>query len=644
MTTRMIRNLGIVAHVDAGKTTLTERILFYTGRIHAMGEVKGARPATTDHDAQEQRRGITIGAAAVTCPWDGAILNLVDTPGHLDFTVEVERAMIALDGAVLVLDAVAGVQAQTRTVERQMARYGVPRIAFVNKCDRAGADPLAVVAQLRDRLGVEAVAVQLPVGLGEAHRGVVDLLRGEVITFEGAHGAEVRRAPADPDEVAEAREQLVDRLSMHDDSLTEALMAGAEPTADRLSDALRRAVAARTVVPVLLGAAYRNVGVQPLLDAVVAWLPPPGGDPEGPALARAFKVVETDHGPVTWLRVVRGRIAPGDRLVDGGDGSRHRLRRLVQLQADQTLPVDGAVAGDVVAALGLSVPTGATLCDPAHPEVLGAMQVPRPMVERRLRLLSGAQDKLSRVLGRMVREDPSLRVHTDPETGELRLTGMGELHLDVIATRLRDDHGLDVALGPPGVRGRLALGRPVAFDQLLSKQTGGPGMYARIVGTVEPAEDFVFAWEVQGGAIESAFRSAVAAGFRDALEHEADVPVVGARVVVTDGAMHPKDSSDAAFHLCARLAFRDVLARAEPVALQPVARVEVEAPPDRHGVVLSSLMARRGRVVQAEVGTVAVRIEAEVPLSEMFGYADTLRSLTSGTGAYAMEFSHFAPA
>ncbi len=656
-----VRTFGIAAHVDAGKTTLAERILFYTGRIHALGETRGERPPTLDHDPQERDRGITIGAAATSCGWRDAELHIVDTPGHVDFTVEVERAMSALDGAVLVLDAVAGVQAQTRTVVRQMQRYAVPFLAFVNKCDRLGADPLAVVEQLRRRLGLDAVAVQLPVGLEADHRGVIDVVRRRQLTFVGDHGEQVVVEPvpvARHAEVEAARARLLDDVSLHDDAVLELLVSDGDVDDDLLVAALRRLTVAGVLVPVLVGAAYRNVGVQPLLDAVSDWLPGPQdravgattpdgasvevrGEEDAPVVARAFKVVETDHGPVTWLRVHRGRLAPGQSLADGRDGSVHRLRRLVRLHAGQSQPVSGAGAGEVVAAVGLALPTGTTLCDPEHPLVLGAVQLPEPVVERRLSLRSGSMEKLSRALGRMVREDPTLRVHTDPETGELRLTGMGELHLDVVARRLGEDHGLGVALGPPAVRGRQALGRAVPIDFTLRKQTGGPGLYAKLVGELVPSDDVEVLWEVTGGSVPSDYRKAVEAGFREALAHDAEPPVLGARLIVRDGDTHPNDSSDLAFQLCARFAVRDAIAKAAPILLEPIARVEVEADPAHHGTVLSSLLQRRGRVLESEVSAVGSRVEAEVPLVEMFGYSSTLRSATSGSGAYSVVFSHY---
>jgi len=662
MTTLTTRTFGIAAHVDAGKTTLAERILFLTGRIHAMGDTRSARPPTLDHDPQERDRGITIGAAATTATWRGADLHIVDTPGHVDFTVEVERAMSALDGAVLVLDAVAGVQAQTRTVVRQMQRYDVPFVAFVNKCDRLGADPLRVVDELSTRLGLAAVAVQLPVGLGAEHRGVIDLVRREQLVFGGEHGEQVVRTDV-PDarqaEVAVARALLLDQVSLHDDVVLEAVLTDGDVAADVLVAALRRLTVAGTVVPVLFGAAYRHVGVQPVLDAVVDYLPGPmdravvaatpsggsvevRGEVDGPLVARAFKVVETTHGPVTWLRVHRGRATPGLAVVDGRDGTTHRLRRLVRLHAGQSTGVDEAVAGEVVAAVGLSLATGVTLCDPEHPVVLGALQLPEPVVERRLRLRSGSMEKLSRQLGRMVREDPTLRVHTDPETGELRLTGMGELHLEVVARRLHDEHGLVVTLGPPAVRGRQALGRAVPFDHTLRKQTGGPGLYARLVGELQPCDHVELVWEVTGGSVPSDYRKAVEAGFREALAHDAEPPVLGARLVVRDGDTHVNDSSDAAFRLAARLAVRAALAEADLAALEPIALVEVEADAEHHGTVLSSLLSRRGRVVDSHVGTVTSRVEAEVPLAAMFGYSSTLRSVTRGSGSYSVTFSHYA--
>lgn len=646
MMVQHVRNFGISAHVDAGKSTLAERILFDTGRIRTMGDVRdGGRGVTLDHDPQEQDRGITIRTATASCTWEGHRLDLVDTPGHIDFTIEVERALRVVDGAVLVLCAVAGVQAQTHTVERQMARYGVPRIAFVNKCDREGADPARVVAQLRE-LGVNAALVQVPVGSGAGFEGVVELVDN--------------RSAVPPSEAFEA---LLDALGQFDDTVVAAVLDDREPTAEELRAAIRRGVLARVFVPVFVGSAQRNLGVRELLDGIVAYLPSPrdrqvvaqdvDGAPvrlvaaaEAPTVAMAFKRDETPYGSLTWLRLYQGTLVSGTTLSCARTGERRRISRLARLHAGKQEPVERAEAGDIVAALGLDVSSGETLCDPSHVVSVGAFHVPEPVVECALSLVSGTTEDLSKALGRFVREDPSLRVRTDAESGETRLAGMGELHLEVVATRVRDDFGCTVHLGAPRVAMRQTPTRVAAFDHVLRKQNGGPGLYARVVGRLEPAERDSFVWQVTGGAIPAEYRSAVERGFTDGLADGGalDCPVLGARVVVTDGDIHSNDSSEQAFYLAARDACREALARSEPALLEPWMEVVAEATVDRPGPVLALLQQRGAQVSDVVDDDGVIRVSASVPLRRMFGFAGALRNVTGGTGTFSMEFARYATA
>ncbi|MEM6931840.1 MAG: GTP-binding protein, partial [Myxococcota bacterium] len=511
----------------------------------------------------------------------------------------------------------AGVQAQTRTVQRQMARYGVPCVAFVNKCDLPGADPARVVEAMSAELGLPAVLMQWPLGLESEHHGSIDLLTQEAITFAGPANGLVVRAPVVLDGAAlAAREVLLEAAAEHDDALFTALVEGRPPDVASVERALARATHARKLVPVFVGSARQNLGVQPLLDGVVAYLPGPDerpidavdpetgaaveveADPEGPVLAYAFKLQETDFGPLTWLRVYRGVLRSGASLVDVRTGRKQRIRRLFRLDAGTTVPRAEAGPGEVVAVSGLDVASGTSLADPAVRLSIGSMHVPEPVVRRALVLDHGDEERLGRGLSKLVREDPTLRVVTDPETGETVLCGMGELHLEVVATRLHQRFGVEVRLGEPTVAARQALTQAARFDHLFKRQKGGPGLWARIVGTVEPAEAFELDWAVVGGAIPTTYWSAVERGLRQALA-EAEPEVVGARVVITDGATHSTDSSDVAFELAARMAFREVLADTAPVRLEPWVHVVAEAPEAMHGALVQSLTSRRGRIRDA---------------------------------------------
>lgn len=651
--TTQLRTFGIAAHVDAGKTTLAEQILLATGAIHTAGEIRGARPTQLDHEAVEKRRGITVNAAATTVRWRDHTLALVDTPGHVDFTVEVERALRVLDGAVLVLSAVAGVQAQTRTVEGQMARYEVPRVAFINKTDLVGADPARVVDACRTKLGMVAALVQLPIGLASDHRGVIDLVHRRW-----------RDGPV-PDELVDAmnaaRAALVDTLTLHDETLLAEVLEQGEATPASLEAAIRRATRARAFVPVFVGSAARGIGVVELLDGIVATLPAPEdrvrkgtdddgvqevhADPDAPAVVYVFKSQETQHGGWTWVRVFRGQIRPGDRLVDPGRGDRFRLGPLGRIHAARVERVPHASAGDIVAVFGLDAPSGTTLTDPAVRLQIGGLHVPDPVVERSLTLVSGTLEQLSKGLHRLVREDPTLLVTSDAESGETRIHGMGELHLEVAATKLADRYGVEVALGDPRVAYRCALATGADLDYRLKMQGGGPGMFAHLIGRVEPADTFWFSWQVTGGSIPSAWRKAIEAGFAEAAADGAGAPypLQGISVTITDGAIHSNDSSERAFQIAARRALRDAVERVGVVELEPMMRVVAESAESDPGTLASALAARGGELVDASVIAGLARAEATVPLARMLGFSSALRSVTAGDGTFSMELSGYAP-
>ncbi|MFJ4691150.1 elongation factor G [Streptomyces sp. NPDC088766] len=662
-----VRNLGILAHVDAGKTTVTERILFATGTTHKRGEVHDGT-TVTDFDPQERDRGITIFAAAVSCDWDGHRVNLIDTPGHVDFADEVERALRVLDGAVAVFDAVAGVEPQSESVWRQADRHGVPRIAFVNKLDRTGADLDAAVASVRERLHPVPLVVQLPIGAEDAFTGVVDLLRMRALTWDDGGGAAVEGpVPGELREEAERRRRLLE------EAVAERHPAALEEFCDRetlsagtLAAALRDLTRTGDGVVVLCGSAYRNRGIEPLLDAVVAYLPSPldvpavcgthhgvderrPADPAAPVAALAFKVNATPTGRLTYLRVYSGTIEKGDALWDATAGRSERVGRILRVQADRHAQLDRAVAGDIVAVIGLKAArAGSTLCAPDAPLVLEPPGVADPVVSVAVEPRRGTDtDRLASALARLAEEDPSLTVRTDAETGQTVLSGMGELHLEVAVEKIRLAHGLEVNVGRPRVTYRETVGRGVfrlVFQHV--KQDGGAGQFAHVVLDVEPLEDgFDFRSAVVGGRVPQEYVRAVEAGCRDAL---AEGPlgghtVTGLRVTLTDGSTHVKDSSETAFRTAGRLGLREALRACEMVLLEPVVEVTVTVPGDAVGGVLGDLAARRGRVTGSEVRGGAAVVTATVPLAELFGYATRLRSRTQGRGTFTARPTGYAP-
>ncbi|MGX1153495.1 elongation factor G [Streptomyces albogriseolus] len=670
-TLAVVRNLGILAHVDAGKTTVTERILYATGTTHKRGEVHDGT-TVTDFDPQERDRGITIFSAAATCSWDGHRINLIDTPGHVDFADEVERSLRVLDGAVAVFDAVAGVEPQSESVWRQADRHGVPRIAFVNKMDRAGADLDAAVASVRERLHPAPLAVQLPVGAEDAFTGVVDLLGMRALTWSDEGEAR------DPAPVPDAlREEALRRRRLLEEAVAELHPAALEEFCDTgalrtrtLTAALRDLTARGEAVVVLCGSAYRNRGIEPLLDAVLAYLPSPldvppvrgthdgaeqerPADPAAPLAALAFKVTATATGRLTYLRVYSGTIEQGDTVWDATAGRAERVGRILRVTADRHARLDRAVAGDIVAVVGLKgARAGATLCAPDAPLALEPPGTAEPVVSVAVEALRGTDTgRLASALARLAEEDPSLVVRGDAETGQTVLSGMGELHLEVAVERIRRDHGLGVAVGRPRVSHRETVARGVSgFVYRHVKQDGGAGQFAHVVLDVEPLDDpersFEFRSAVVGGRVPQEYVRAVEAGCRDALAEGplGGHPVTGLRVTLTDGSTHVKDSSDTAFRTAGRLGLRDALRACAMVLLEPVAEVTVTVPQDAVGSVLGDLAARRGRVSGSATRAGAAVVTATVPLAELFGYATRLRSRTQGRGTFTTRPTGYAPA
>ena len=670
-----LRNVGISAHIDSGKTTLTERILFYCGRIHRMHEVRGRDGgAVMDHKDIERIRGITISSAATQVRWNDHDINVIDTPGHVDFTIEVERSLRVLDGAVLVLCAVGGVQPQSVTVDRQMKRYGVPRVAFVNKMDRCGADPAQVVQQLQSQLRCNAVALQLPIGTEDQFRGVVDLITMEAVFFDGSHGEYIRREtiPDDLKSSAEsARMEMLSELSRLDDGLTDDLLNDRQPDASEIRRVIRRATVAHQLTPVLMGSAAKNKGVQELLDAVVHYLPCPAdrkvlanvnnesADSDGPVqtlltcragdptVAMSFKTVVEPFGQLTFVRIYQGRIRKGDVLRNARTGRSARFGRLVRIHAGQHKDISSAAAGDIVGVVGIDCASGDTFTADSVRCSLENIHVPEPVMRLSVATRNrNDSEKLAKALQKLRREDPTFQVSTDPQTGETVIAGMGRLHLDVCLERLRTDFGCECDVGPPRVAYRQRPRKAVAFDHVLSKQTGGPGQFGHIIGQMEPLpedseEVFVFVNEVTGGRIPREYIPSVRKGFEDAL---ADGPlgsfdVVGVKVVLTDGSFHDNDSSDQSFRLCAREAMRKkILPQADVVLLEPVMKLDVEVPEQFQGPAAGHIAQRRGTITDSQNGDSVCQLTAEVPLSELFSYAGDLRSMTQGQGCFTMEF------
>ena len=663
---RNLRNIGVIAHVDAGKTTTTERILFYTGENHRMGEVHQGN-TRMDFDPQERKRGITINSAAITVHWNGTQINLIDTPGHIDFNIEVNRSLRVLDGAVVVFDGVAGVEPQTETNWRLADKYRVPRIAFVNKLDRTGADFPGVVAMMQERLGVVALPLQMPIGAEADFRGVVDLLGMRALVWDKDDASEPYRVTDVPaellDDARRARARLVEAIVEQDDATLDAWLRGEEIAIEALQAALRKGTLASAFVPVLAGSAFKNRGVEPLLDAVVDYLPRPGevnhedavlnADPDAPFAALAFKVVADDHGAMTFVRVYRGRLARGASVFNVATGRTERISRVYEVQADKHLEKTDLVAGDIAGVVGLKdTLTGHTLADRDHPVHLEEISVPDPVIDVAIEPRTQAdQQGLAKALQAMLREDPSLKVKQDADSGQTILSGMGELQLEVSIEKLRARHGVDVMVGRPQVAYRETISTESEVHHVHKKQSGGPGQFADLTLKLAPlprGEGFRFVNESVGGAIPREFIPAIEAGIRRAAQVGvvAGFPTVDFEATVLDGAFHERDSSSLAFELAAAAAFREAAARATPLVLEPVMAVEVITPIEHLGDVIGDLHRRRGNVQgQAARGNASV-VTATVPLKEMFGYIDHLRAMTSGRAQYSMQTSHYdvAPA
>ncbi len=674
-TLETVRNIGISAHIDSGKTTLTERILFYTNRIHAIHEVRGKDGVGAKMDSMEleRERGITIQSAATHTSWQPTIgpehhINIIDTPGHVDFTIEVERALRVLDGAILVLCGVAGVQSQSLTVDRQMRRYNVPRVAFVNKLDRQGANPYRVTKQLREKLNHNAVMIQIPIGEDDGFEGVVDLVEMKAMFFDGESGEQIRieDIPANLVDVAEERREiLLDAASMFSDELMEAMMEE-EVTPEVIRRAVRAGVIQRGLTPVFCGSAYKNKGVQPLLDGVTYYLPNPddvenkaldlendeaevvlSSSPDKGFVGLAFKLEDGRYGQLTYLRIYQGKITKGEFIYNQRDGRKVKVGRLVRMHSADMEDIDEAGAGDIVALFGVDCHSGDTFTDGDLRVSMTSMFVPEPVIHYTI-TTEKAKDtqNLSKALQRFSKEDPTFRVSSDPETGETIISGMGELHLDVYIERMRREYKVPVETSPPRVAYRETISQRADFNYTHKKQTGGSGQYGRVAGFMQPhpeGEHYGFVDNITGGSIPREFISSCDKGFTSMMEKGQliGVPVTGIEFTINDGAAHAVDSSDVAFQSAAKGAFREGYMKAGPVILEPIMKVELEGPAEFHGNMVGTIMQRRGIIVGSSEEDGFSRVEAEVPLAEMFGYSTALRSGTQGKAEFTMEFSKY---
>ncbi len=667
-----IRNIGISAHIDSGKTTLTERILFYAGRIHRIQEVKGKDGgATMDFMELEKERGITITSAATTVTWNEKQINIIDTPGHVDFTVEVERSLRVLDGAILVLCAVGGVQSQSITVDRQMRRYRVPRIAFINKMDRTGADPVQVISELESKLGHVAVPMQMAIGAGDDFEGVIDLVKMQAVYFDGEKGIDVRYADipdAMKEDAARSRAGMLDTLSLYDDELMEAMLEGDELNEELIHTAVRGATLRRDITPVFCGTAYRNKGVQCLLNAATAYLPSPidriayacdnandgaeitlSADPEGPLVAMAFKICDEPFGQVTYARIYQGEMKKGKGYKISRDGSMQRVGRIFRLHAEKREDLETARAGDIVGLMGMDCVSGDTLSDKEINLSLESMHTPEPVISISITPETNAdRDPMSKALNRFVKEDPTFHTHYDDAGGHTIISGMGELHLEVYVERMRREYKANVVVGQPSVQYREAPTQETKFNYKHKKQTGGSGQYAHVVGTLVPIEAnaeevYEFVNKVTGGRIPSEYISSVDKGFQMARGKGplAGFEVVGTKMILEDGSSHAVDSSDLAFQVCARTAFRQAVRDSKPALLEPIMKVEIEVPTEFQGTVSGDVASRRGMILESEIKANAVILIADVPLANMFGYSTDLRSLTQGRATFSMEFGAY---
>ncbi len=668
---RFLRNIGIIAHIDAGKTTTTERILFYTGKTYRLGNVDEGT-TVTDYMDQERERGITITSAAISCEWRDHQINIIDTPGHIDFTAEVQRSLRVLDGGVVVFDAVAGVEPQSETVWRQADRYGVPRVAFVNKMDRVGADFYRTVEMIKNRLRAEPVAVQVPIGSEADFVGMVDVIERKALYFTDELGArpEVRPVPAElEDEVESTREHLIEKLAELDDELMELYIEGEEISVEQIKAALRKATVGYDLVPVLCGSALKNKGVQPVLDAIVDYLPSPldvppirGVNPvtgeeeerhpdvKEPLSALVFKIVADPYvGRLSFVRVYSGSLQTGKQVLNVNRNRKERVGRLLQMYADKRKEIKEIQAGDIAAIVGFKQTfTGETLSDPSAPILLESITFPEPVISVAIEPKTKAdQDKLANALQRLSEEDPTFTVRTDEQTGQTIISGMGELHLDVLVERMRREFGVRANVGRPQVAYRETITKPAKAEGRFVRQTGGRGQYGDVWLEIEPLpkpEGFVFENKIVGGAIPKEFIPPVEQGVKEMMDTGilAGYPMVGVKVTLVDGSYHEVDSSEMAFKIAGGMAFREAARKAAPVLLEPVMKVEVVVPEQYMGDVIGDLSARRGSIEGMEPVADGLRaIKAFVPLSEMFGYATALRSITQGRGTFTMEFDHY---
>jgi len=667
-----MRNIGISAHIDSGKTTLSERILFYCDRIHTIHEVRGKDGvgAVMDNMELERERGITIQSASTQVQWKDHTINVIDTPGHVDFTIEVERSLRVLDGAILVLCSVAGVQSQSITVDRQLKRYHVPRIAFVNKCDRTGANPLKVRMQLREKLGLNAYMMQLPIGLEDKLEGVVDLVTMKALYFEGDSGTELRVAeiPAHLlDDAKKYREEMIDAASMFSDELAEAFLEGAE-TEEMIRAAVRVGTLQEAFVPVFLGSAYKNKGIQPLLDAVTYYLPNPteitnkaldldkneepvvlSTNPDDPVVSLGFKLEDGKYGQLTYVRIYQGTLKKGGELYNTRSRKKFKVGRLVRMNSAEMEDISEGGPGDIVALFGIECASGDTFCGGDLNYAMSSMYVPDPVISLSVTPKDKkSADQMGKALNRFTKEDPTFRTYVDPESNETIIQGMGELHLDVYIERMRREYKCDVETGMPQVAYREAISQRADFNYTHKKQTGGSGQFGRVAGFIEPTseQDYEFIDQIKGGAIPSEFIPSCDKGFKTAIKKGTLIgfPIVGVRVTINDGQTHPVDSSDMAFQAAAIGAFREAYKKANPIVLEPIMKVSIEGPQEFQGNIFGLINQRRGIILSSTEDEQFTRVDAEVPLSEMFGFSTILRSSTQGKAEYSMEFAKYGKA
>ena len=669
-----VRNIGISAHIDSGKTTLTERVLFYTGRIHAIHDVRGKDGVGAKMDSMEleKERGITIQSAATNVTWNDYDVNIIDTPGHVDFTIEVERSLRVLDGAILVLCGVAGVQSQSITVDRQMRRYKVPRIAFINKLDRAGANPFRVCEMLKEKLSHNAVLLQIPIGLEDKHEGVVDLVRMKAIYFEGEEGEKPvhKNIPESlEDQAKKYRLKMIEALSDFDDSLAEKFLSEEDPSEEEINTAIRKATLSLDITPVFMGSAFKNKGVQLVLDGVVDYLPNPSEvenkaldqmenekevllspTPDKPFVGLAFKLDDTRFGQLTYMRIYQGTVNKGDFIYNVRTGKKVKVPRIVYMHSDEMEDIEQASGGDIVAFFGIDCASGDTFCAEDVQYTMTSMFVPNAVISMAVAPKErSATGNFSKALQKFTREDPTFRVHRDEESAQTVISGMGELHLNIYIERMKREFKCEVDVGQPQVAYRETITKSVEYEYTHKKQTGGAGQFAKVVGTFNPLpvdeeKNYEFTSKITGGRIPKEYIPAVDRGFQEQMKKGPLIgfPIVGIQAILSDGAYHDVDSSELAFKVCAMAAFREHFSKAKPAVLEPIMKLEVSAPDEFQGNVIGQINQRRGMIKNTHSQNKFVTIEAEVPLAEMFNYSTELRSATQGKGEFTMEFARYS--